>query len=203
MSNEPEDELSEAERRALRGDRSERQPPAELEARVVAALRERGLLSDGRTGRPGWLRVAAGLAASVLIFLAGAVTGSRFGVPDVPSPPASPGEQFVLLLYEGSDFRDALPGREGERVAEYVAWARRLGESGHRIGGEKLKNEEEILGLPIPGSPVAGPSAGGLGRLGGYFVLQAKSLEEARGLASSCPHLRYAGRIVIRPIDPD
>ena len=59
-------------------------PPAGLEHRTAAALRERGLL--GRPARRG-LRVAMALAAAGLVFLAGYAVGVR----RVAAGPAAPG----------------------------------------------------------------------------------------------------------------
>jgi hypothetical protein len=202
MTQEPEDEITETQRRALRALGGERVPPPELEDRVVAALSARRLLTSSPRPARRWLRAAAALAASVLIFLAGTVTGSRLGPAAPPPPDPGRGEQFVLFLYEGSDFQAAPEGREMERVGEYVEWARQVGQSGHRVSGEKLKDSELILGRSIPPGPLPGSTSGGdFGTLGGYFVIDAKSLEEIKTVASTCPHLRYGGRIVIRPIE--
>jgi hypothetical protein len=55
------------------------------------------------------------------------------------------------------------------------------------------------------GAPV-GPLADRVARsrvgLSGYFVIEAANWEEAVALARTCPHLRYGGRIALRPVAP-
>jgi len=34
----------------------------------------------------------------------------------------------------------------------------------------------------------------------GYFVVRAESIDRARAIAASCPHLKYRGRVVLRPL---
>jgi len=197
MIEEREEELSEGESRALRSLRTERLPAPGLEDRVVAHLKERGLLRSGLGRR--WLRAAAALAACLVLFLGGAVVGARL----TSLPPEPTGNRFILFLYEGSDYRQSAPGAERERIAEYGAWARSLSALGNLVTGEKLKEGEQILGAMAP------PAGGGEGQagtrpasLGGYFVIAAKDAGQAREIASTCPHLRYGGWIVIREIDP-
>jgi hypothetical protein len=198
MIEDREDELSEEERGALRSLESERLPPPGMEDRVVAHLRKGGLLR-GSPGRR-WLRVAATLAACLALLLAGAALGARLAS-NRPHPVLA-GERFVLLLYEGSDYQVSAPGTERERIAEYGAWARSLRSSGELVTGEKLKDGEQILGVGAP-PPVAGEGQAGRqpASLGGYFIIAAKDPEQAREIASTCPHLRHGGWIVIRQID--
>jgi hypothetical protein len=161
----------------------------ELEDRVVAALRAEGVLrAPRRTSRN------RAVAASLILFIAGAATG-RFA----PRPPAAedPRPQFVLLLQEGKEF-DA-----GEdHVAEYAAWARSLGAGGRIVAGEKLKDDAVVLssrdaGVAIETETVASDEVAPRG----YFVIRARDLDEAIAIAKDCPHLKHGGRISLRPID--
>ena len=187
-----EDELSDEERGALRSLKSERLPPPGMEERVVTHLRKRGLLRSGPGRR--WLGVAATLAACLALLLAGAAIGAR--LTSTPPHLKPTGERFILLLYEGADYAQAVPGRERERIAEYSNWARGLRQSGELVSGEKLKEGEEILGSR--GLPVGVTLPGSLG---GYFIIAARDPEQAREIASTCPHLGHGGWIVTRQID--
>src|SRR6185503_17470045 len=104
-----------------------------------------------------------------------------------PVPPASGGPRFVLLLYAG----DAATGGTAEaRRGEYAAWARGLASSGVAISGEELADEVRVVG--------GGTAPAEMPR--GYFVLTASDLASAERIASSCPHLRHGGRIVVQRI---
>ena len=187
MNDDIEDQDFQEESRALRALREERRPPEKLEEQVIGALRKRGMLRGGGS-RPR-RRAFLALAASLLLFAGGALAGFRFA--SVSRQPS--GEQFVLLLYEGGDFQAPAQGKEEERVDEYRSWARRLGRSGILMSGEKLKDGERVLGRTSPEA--------GRGTIGGYFVIGARDASQAEEIASSCPHLRHSGSIVIRQID--
>jgi hypothetical protein len=109
-------------------------------------------------------------AAAIAVAFAGGIVAARA----TPSPASGP--RFVLLLYGG----DADPSRD--RHAEYAAWARTVATRGLSISGEEL----------------SGPPEDAVPR--GYFIVSARTSEQANQVAASCPHVRYGGRIVVRAI---
>lgn len=186
-------------------------PPPRLGRRVERSLRVRGSLA-GRA--PAWLRLAGAAAAAFLLvaggYWLGAIAGGssrdtdrRAGEPAGASADSVVAEtQYVLLLYEGDDFRPS--AGEGALVAEYRGWAVGVAREGSFVAGEKL-DETGIL-LEVPGSEGAalpgGDDGSPLGRLAGYFVISAADRAEALAIAGTNPHLRHGGRIVVRPIVP-
>ena len=194
------------------------EPPPALEDRVVDALQRRGLLQTGRA--KGWVRAALALAASLILFSGGFAVGFRLSPPiggnaaknsgEVSENPVElPKNRYVLFLYGGDapgspayvGRQNGRPSEEQARISEYKAWAHSLRESGALISGEKLNDAEEILGTPVQTAGGAAPSLGP-SALGGYFIIAARDAAQARAIASTCPHLRHKGLIVIRPIDP-
>jgi hypothetical protein len=169
-----------AEREQLRA-LAHAQPPREVEERVLRRLRE-----DGAFGRRGVARWPLAAAASLVFFLAGWSVGVRRSAP-VPDPRPL----YMLLLY---DVTPTPPEEEAARVSEYGAWARRVGAGGNLKGAEKLKDETIVLGPAFAGREE--------GTLGGFFVIAAETRERALEIARGCPHLRYGGRVVVRPVDP-
>lgn len=165
-------------------------PPPELEDRVVAALRARGLLA--RPHRSAWWRVAAAL----VIFGAGWGAGS---IRSATNAPAADEPLFALLLYGAPD--DA--ARENDRIAAYRAWAQGIAASGRRVTGERLEPGAAVLSSS--GSVGMGPTtaaAADAGRsLQGFFIVSAASIDEASALARQSPHALAGGTIVVRPID--
>jgi len=75
-------------------------------------------------------------------------------------------------------------------------WALGLRDRGRGISGEKLGDARVVLGAPAPPEPGAGLA------IGGFFILEAASIEGAAQLARGCPHMKHGGRIEVRPIDP-
>jgi len=193
MSTEGDNDPDERLRRELARLPRELVPPKGLEARVVAALRERGWLAAARP-RPNAWRLGGAVAAGLALLLAGFWLGRQGG--HRGHPPAVP--SYLLMLREGTDFnRERWP--EARLMAETGAWARRQLGARHFVVGEKL----ETSGWVLRSSRVAGMSPMDLQDApDGFFVIVASSDQEALGLARSCPFLRHGGRIEVRRIHP-
>jgi hypothetical protein len=111
--------------------------------------------------------------------------------------------RYLLLLHENpAVFSDLSPADFEAIVREYTAWSADLRAKGRLAQGEKLKDEggrrvrrdgERLLVSD-------GPFAEAKDVIGGLFVVQAASYEEAVALAQGCPHLRF-GEIEVREID--
>jgi hypothetical protein len=179
--NEDDDRLSPEELSALRGPES---PPASVEEATVASLRAMGVLRRPHS----FLRVRPlpGLLALCASFLLG------FGVSVLlsSSHPSDSQSQFLLILYGSPRLADR-PG-VGHRD-EYVMWARRLASRGQLAFDGELSGEVEHLeSQDKPKTPQEMPV--------GFFVLRASNRTEALQLSMACPHLRYGGRVELRPL---
>jgi hypothetical protein len=185
-------------------------PSPHLERKTERSLRARGLLAP-RT--PAWFRLAGAAAAALLLvaggFWLGAIAGGPGGGADRLAAPSAgdadstdAAQQYVLLLYEGDDFRPT--SDEQALVAENRGWAVGLAREGTVVAGERLDETGILLerpggeGAALPG----GDHGSRLGRLDGYFVISAADRAEALAIAGTNPHLRHGGRIVVRPIVP-
>ena len=158
-------------------------PDPVVEERVVARLRDGGLL---RADTSRWRQWAA--AAAVLIFAAGVGVG-RFSAR--PAASENHESRFLLLLSGGPE---GLPVEEEERVvAEYGAWALTLRQQGRYVSGERLG--EARTAVPDGMAPNAED-------VRGFFIISAGSFDEATDVARSCPHARRGGRVTVRPIEP-
>ncbi len=113
--------------------------------------------------------------------------------------------QFMLLLHENPNEFEGLSQKELQGViSEYQAWGQRMASQGKLVSGHKLKDEGGRR-LAARGSEILvtdGPFAEAKEVLGGYYIVNASSYDEAVELAKTGPHLRYNGRIEIRQIDP-
>jgi hypothetical protein len=136
-----------------------------LEERVVRALIASGLIRRRRWPRIWMTAAAVTLAAAV------AVSGLHLG------RGKTPGETYVMLLYEDSTFQLPAPGHLAERRAEYARWADSLAQRG-----------ELDLGGVVAGS----------GPITGMFIIRARTDADAARLAASCPHRKYGGHIEVR-----
>ncbi len=194
--NDPNGELTNEEREALARLPREATPPPGLEDATVGALAERGLLRRGTRGRRRPIEWGLAAAAAVALFAGGFLVGQRGG-----QVPAGDLPRFVLLLYEGPEYRSTPPGQEQDRVREYSEWARERGAKGELEAGEKLRDDPDRVIRP-DGSVAADAPGSGATRLAGFFLIRATDDHAALEIARSCPHVRYGGSIVIREIEP-
>lgn len=177
--------------KALADARRDETPPAAIEGQTLAALKAARLIRPPRRPLRTGLLAAAAIAASLTVGVWIGVEYRR------PSPHQS---QFLLLLYEDAAF-DARYRHEFPRLeAEYSAWIRSLARSGHALDGEKLAwGGAELL----PGQPAKPlPDVESADTAHGYFIILADDERAAIRVAETCPHLKYGGRIVLRPILP-
>ena len=149
----------------------------EQTARVLRAAAAAG--PAARTGFP-WLRAAAYAG----ILLLGAVMGRLSALP--AAEPAAPGDAYLLLLREAAD----APESGDDVVAEYVSWARRLDDEGRLLAAEKLADGAAWL----PGRTEALV-------ISGFFLVNARDMDEAAAIARSGPHLTRGGTIEVRRIE--
>jgi hypothetical protein len=113
--------------------------------------------------------------------------------------------EFILLLHEDpSSFSEASPEEMQGVVSEYFAWRDGLMQNGQLVGGNKLKDEGGRSLSRQSGNlrVVDGPFAEAKEVMGGYFIIAAADYDAAIEVASSCPHLKFGGRIELREIDP-
>jgi hypothetical protein len=168
-------------------------PAADARARFDAVIRREPSMKSG-------LARQAVLLAAVLVFgmLLG-YGGSLFRSPAAPARVAAATDsasQYLLLLYDnGGAATQIAPERMQAIIAEYSAWARRLAAAGQLVSAEKLTDDpSQWLGGSVATTDGA--------TVGGFFLIRAHDLSEARRIAEGCPHLKYGGRIELRPIHP-
>ena len=106
-----------------------------------------------------------------------------------------------MLLLRGGEF-NGYSAEEMQKILEnYLAWADKLMQEGKYHGGDELKEGGRVLSARN-GNLVDGPFTETKETVGGYFLIEARNLEEAALIARECPHLTYAGTVEIREINP-
>jgi hypothetical protein len=126
-------------------------------------------------------------AASVALFVGGVAT-ERFVFAAEDAGVSTELPAYLLLLYGGET---TAVEAEAARVAEYAGWGRRLADRGQLVAADRLAREEITFGPAL--------AAGGAGPVG-FFLIRAATLDDARAAGAECPHLKYGGTVVIRPI---
>jgi hypothetical protein len=105
-----------------------------------------------------------------------------------------------MLLFRGTELRKSLSPEEMQKVSEdWMAWFKRLTEQGKAVAGNPLEREGKIVsGKNRVVSD--GPFAESKEAIGGYFLLDVATMNEALAIAKECPGLPYGIRVEVRPV---
>lgn len=105
-----------------------------------------------------------------------------------------------MLIFRGTDWYQGLSPEEMQNVGnQWMAWFTGLKESGKAVAGNPLEKEGKIVsGKNRVVSD--GPFAESKETIGGYFLLQVASFDEAVSIAQACPGLPYGIRVEVRPV---
>jgi len=113
--------------------------------------------------------------------------------------------QYLLLIYANEA---EMAGRTAPAVAsmtaEYTEFTKGIIQSGNFKAGERLRPTSAATTVRVRNGQVAvtdGPFAETREQLGGYYLVEAKNLDEATAIAARIPGAKH-GSIEVRPIWP-
>lgn len=110
---------------------------------------------------------------------------------------------YLCLVYYDEKIMTSMSPREWDDLnQECIACGEGLRESGHWLGGNALQPVETATTVRVRNGKITttdGPFAETREQLAGFYLLQARDLNEAIALAGKIPPARY-GSIEIRPV---
>ena len=111
--------------------------------------------------------------------------------------------KFMFLIYHDEKTLDTLPdGEMQRRVDAALGYMEELRQSGHFIVSNALQRGRTARTIRVRGGKVTttdGPFAETKEQLGGFFLIEAKDIDEACEVASRFPPARI-GTIEVRPV---
>jgi hypothetical protein len=112
---------------------------------------------------------------------------------------------YLLLIYSKETELDGMSESErGAITHEYVEFTKSIVQAGKFKAGDRLRTVSTASTVRIKNGKTAitdGPFAETREQLGGYYLIDAKDLDEAIAIAARVPGARY-GSIEVRPIWP-
>jgi len=106
-----------------------------------------------------------------------------------------------MFLFRGNEWQKGLSPEEMQKVAsQWMAWFERLSAQGKVTAGSPLEKEGKVVSGKNGRVISDGPFAESKETVGGYFLLQVNSLDEAIALAQECPGLPYGAKVEVRPV---
>ena len=111
--------------------------------------------------------------------------------------------QYMLLIYDAEKVWDTMPEAERNKLfGEYMTFTSDIKKSGHFVAGDALQPIRTATTVRVREGKTAstdGPFAETREQLGGYYLIEAKDLDEATKIAARIPSARL-GSIEIRPV---
>jgi hypothetical protein len=111
--------------------------------------------------------------------------------------------RYLCLIYDDEKTWATMPKDKADSMmGEYFAFTEGIKHSGHYIGGEALQPVHTATTVRLRNGKVSttdGPFAETKEQLGGYYLIDAKDLNDAIQVASRIPSAKL-GSIEVRPI---
>ena len=111
--------------------------------------------------------------------------------------------KYLCLIYDDEKKIDAMPKSESDAfMGEYFAFTEGIRQSGHYVAGEALHPVKTATTIRMRNGQLLttdGPFAETTEQLGGFYMIEARDLNEAIQVASKIPSARL-GSVEIRPV---
>jgi hypothetical protein len=111
--------------------------------------------------------------------------------------------KFMFTIYHDEKVLDAMPEKEMQALVDSaIEYAEQIRQSGHYILSNALQRPGTARTIRVNAGKVSttvGPFAETKEQLGGFFVIEAKDLDEACAIAARFPPARV-GVIEVRPV---
>ena len=110
--------------------------------------------------------------------------------------------RYLLLIYGSEDVPDPTPEERGAIMAAYNAFGEHVRSKNAFLGGEALEPTATATTVRVRDGQTLttdGPFAETREQLGGYYLIEAKDLDEAIAIAARIPSAKL-GTIEVRPV---
>jgi hypothetical protein len=111
--------------------------------------------------------------------------------------------KYMLLIYDNEKvWADMPPAEQGRLFGAYMKFTEEIKASGHYISGAPLQPVATATSVRIRNDKqlvTDGPFAETQEQLGGYYLVEARDLNEAMGIAARIPSVHF-GTIEVRPV---
>jgi hypothetical protein len=111
--------------------------------------------------------------------------------------------KYLCLIYENEKNWETIPPADGEAImGEYFAFSEGIRRSGQYVAAEALQPTSTATTVKVRNGKVSttdGPFAETKEQLGGFYLIEAKDLNEAIQVATRIPSAK-TGSIEVRPI---
>lgn len=111
--------------------------------------------------------------------------------------------KYMCLIYgQESQWAKMSEAEQGAMFGEHMAFTEAITQAGKYVGGEALEPTQTATTVRVRNGKTQttdGPFAETQEQLGGYYIIEAKDLDEAVAIAARIPDARY-GSVEVRPV---
>jgi hypothetical protein len=111
--------------------------------------------------------------------------------------------KYLCLIYDDEKTMEAMPKEEQDAfMGEYMSFTEGIVASGHMIAGEALHRVQTATTVRIRNGRISttdGPFAETREQLGGFYLIEARDLNDAIQVAAKIPSAR-TGSVEVRPV---
>ena len=106
-------------------------------------------------------------------------------------------EKFMLIFHGGMPM-DASPADLEANMGKWLEWVQKLSKEGKYVSGEPLLPGGKLVSGPD--SVTDGPYTEGKEVVGGYFIINANTMEEAIEECKQYADYKYGGQVQVRQV---
>lgn len=108
-------------------------------------------------------------------------------------------EKF-MFIFEGIQPGNLSPEHMQEHMGKWMAWIGKLKAADKYLAGEPLLPGGKLVSGPNGKTVTDGPYTEGKEVVGGFFIINAKDINEAVELAKDCPDLGHGSNVQVRQV---
>ena len=105
-----------------------------------------------------------------------------------------------MFIFEGIQPGNLSPERMQEHMGKWMAWIGKLKAADKYLAGEPLLPGGKLVSGPNGKTVTDGPYTEGKEVVGGFFIINAKDINEAVELAKDCPDLGHGSNVQVRQV---
>ena len=103
-----------------------------------------------------------------------------------------------MLIFHGGIGQNASPEDIQNNMTQWMSWVEKLHQEGRYVSGEALLPGGKLVSGKS--TVTDGPYTEGKEVVGGYFVIQAATMDEALAECQHYPDFEYGGQVQVRPV---
>ncbi len=111
-------------------------------------------------------------------------------------------EKFMFIFHLGGSetaYHDS-PEAAQAHMGKWMAWIEKLAKDGKYVSGEPLLPGGKLVSGPNGKTVTDGPYTEGKEVVGGFFIINAKDINEACEIARGYPDFQFGGTVQVRQV---